>query len=570
MRLSTIFTKTTKESKSDASSTNADLLTRAGFIHKTMAGVYSFLPLGNKVLQKIEAIVREEMDKIGSEVFMSALSPAENWKKTGRLDSIDVLFSATPANPASKRTNDCAYVLNSTHEEVITPILQSFVNSYQDLPCAAYQIQTKFRNEQRPKSGILRGREFRMKDLYSFHATEEDMLDYFHNKAIPAYKTVFERLGLSGKTVIALASGGSFSKEPSREFQTICDNGEDLLFGVPGKDTNYNKEIAPRIAPAWGDPKEAEKEKEDVIGKGIIGVKELAKFLKIDVERTTKTLLYETNDGSIVAAAVRGDYDVNEEKLCTLLGCTSIQLVSADTVRKVTGSEVGYAGPIGLPKDVRVVWDSSCAGRKNFECGANKTDEHSINVNFGRDVPEPKEFNDIAIAKEGDLYPETGETYNTYRASEVGNVFTLYTKFSDAFGFMYKDKDGKDKPVYMGCYGLGTTRVMGVLAEVFHDEHGLIWPSAVAPAKVHIVPIARSEEDQSFKAYSSAGAIVIEQDSRLEKESTVRIYNMVGKVVKKLKTKESYNRIELNAAAAFYTVQINNGKQSYTQKLLVN
>lgn len=498
MLLSQLITKTTKESKADASSKNADLLTRAGYIHKTMAGVYSFLPLGIRVLHKIEQIVREEMDKIGQEMFLSALTPLENWKKTGRAETVDVLFAATPANEGSKRTNDSKYILNSTHEEVITPLVQEFVQSYQDLPCAAYQIQTKFRNEARPKSGILRGREFRMKDLYSFHATEEDMLDYFHNKATPAYQAVFDRVGLGEHTVIALASGGSFSKEPSKEFQTLCHTGEDLLFKASGDDVYYNREIAPSKAPGWGDPDEPEREREDVVGKGIIGVEALAEFLKIEVERTTKTLLYETDDGRVVAAAVRGDYDVNEEKLCNVLGCKHIKLASVDTVKTVTGAEVGYAGPIGLPADVQVIWDDSTQGRKNFECGANKTDEHSINVNFGRDVDAPAEFYDIKIAKKGDSSPEHGVLYDTFRASEVGNIFTLYTKFSEAFGFTYKDSDGKDKPVYMGCYGIGTSRIMGVIAEVFSDDDGLKWPEAVAPALLHIVPIAKTAEDEAY------------------------------------------------------------------------
>ena len=297
MLLSQLFTKTSKESQTDATAINADLLTRAGFIHKTMAGVYSFLPLGWKVLDKIEDILREEMDKIGSELFMSAFSPTENWETTKRLDSMSSLFEAKPANEASKGINDCRYVLNSTHEELITPIFQRFVSSYQDLPCAAYQIQTKFRNEARPKSGLLRGREFRMKDLYSFHKTEKGMIDYLHKKAKPAYEAFFDRVGIGDITETALASGGDFSKEPSVEFQTRCDTGEDQIFYDSKSKVNYNREICPCLAPPWGDPKEKERDREDKVGKGIIGVEELAEFLKIEVERTTKTLLFETDDG---------------------------------------------------------------------------------------------------------------------------------------------------------------------------------------------------------------------------------------------------------------------------------
>ncbi len=498
MFLSGLFTKTLKESTGDASSANADLLTRGGFIHKTMAGVYSYLPLGQRVLRNIEQILREEMDKIGVEVFLSALSPRENWEKTGRLESVDVLFEAAAANPASKAKNDAHYVLNSTHEEIITPIVQHFVTSYKDLPCAAYQIQTKFRNEPRPKSGILRGREFRMKDLYSFHATEEDMLDYFFHRSIPAYQAFFERVGLGDRTVIALASGGDFSKEYSREFQTKCDTGEDHIFHAPGTEIHYNREIAPSKAMPWDNSTEEERPRKDVIGKGIIGVEELAKFLDIEVERTTKTLLFEADEGRIIAAAVRGEYDVNEEKLRNIAGASSLKLASAEAVRRVTGAEVGYAGPIGLPSSVAVYWDDSTAGRRNFECGANKTDFHSINVNFGRDVPLPDRFHDIKIARPGDLSPETGQPYEVFRASEVGNIYTLYTKYSSAFGFTYKDKDGGNKPVYMGCYGIGTTRTMGVIAEIHHDEHGLCWPLSIAPARCHIIPIAKKTDEEAY------------------------------------------------------------------------
>ncbi len=476
---------------------------RGGFIHKTMAGVYSFLPLGMRVLRKIETILREEMDKIGSEVLMPLLTPTANWEKTGRIDSIGVLFQATPANPVSLKNHDARYILTPTHEDIVTPIVQSFVMSYKDLPCATYHIQTKFRNEPRAKSGLLRGREFRMKDLYSFHTSEADMMDYFLHKAIPAYTAFFKRIGLGEKTVIALASGGDFSKEPSREFQTRCENGEDTIFQVPGTDLYYNRELAPAVAPAWKNETEEENPRKDVLGKGIIGVEELAKFLKIAPEHTTKTILFETDKKAVVAACVRGGYDIHEEKLKQILGCQTLVLASAETVKRVTGAEVGYAGPIGLPKDVRVVWDDSTQGRKNFECGANKTDHHSINVNFGRDVPVPEAFYDIKVAKEGDIHPESGKVYEVFRASEVGNVFTLYRKFTDAFGFTFRDSDGTSKPVYMGSYGIGTTRVMGVLAEIFNDAHGLCWPEVVAPARVHIIALAKSREEESFTAAES-------------------------------------------------------------------
>lgn len=499
MRLSQLFTKTSKESVADAHSRNADLLTRAGFVRQTMAGVYSYLPLGCRVLSKIENILRQEMDPIGAEVFLPSLAPVENWQQTGRIDSVNVLLQATPANEPSRQRHDARYVLGSTHEEIITPLVQQFVKSYRDLPCAAYQIQTKFRNEARAKSGILRGREFRMKDLYSFHATEADMMDYFLNRAIPAYTRFFQRVGLGDKTVVALASGGDFSTEPSREFQTRCDNGEDLIFHALGADVHYNRELAPSRARPWSNADEALREREDVLGEGLVGVGALAKFLKIEVERTTKTMLFTIDDDAVVAVAVRGDYDVNEDKVRAVLGCKRLSLADAATVERVTGASVGYAGPLNLPPQVRVLWDESCQGRRNFECGANRTNYHSINVNFGRDLPDPAEFHDLKVAKEGDLDPQSGQPYEVFKACEVGNVFTLFTKFSGAFGFTFTDATAKEQPVYMGCYGIGTTRVMGVIAEVCNDDGGLVWPEAVAPARVHIVALAKSPEDESYQ-----------------------------------------------------------------------
>lgn len=529
MRLSQLFTKTSKETASDAESKNADLLTRGGFIHKTMAGAYSFLPLGLRVLWKIERILREEMDTIGSELLMPLLTPTANWETTGRIESLGVLFQATAANPVSLKNHDARYILAPTHEDIVTPLVQHFVVSYKDLPCATYHIQTKFRNEPRVKSGLLRGREFRMKDLYSFHTSEEDMVDYFMNKAIPAYTNFFKRIGLGDQTVVALASGGDFSKEPSREFQTRCENGEDTIFHVPGTELYFNRELAPSMAPPWKNETEKQLPRKDVLGEGIIGVEELAKFLGIAPEHTTKTILFETDTGAIVAAAVRGVYDINEDKLRQVLGCASLKLASAEAVRRVTGAEVGYAGPVDFPSEVRVVWDDSTKGRTNFECGANKTNYHSINVNFGRDVPEPKEFFDIKIPKAGDIHPESGKVYEVFRAAEVGNVFTLYRKFTDAFGFRFRDKDGTEKPVYMGSYGIGTTRVMGVLAELHNDERGLCWPEVVAPARVHIVALAKTREDKSFTAAEALYSILQKSgvdclfDDRLELSAGFRL-----------------------------------------------
>jgi prolyl-tRNA synthetase len=505
--------KTQKTVPSGLVAKNARLLVQSGFIHQEVAGVYTILPLGLRVLNKIENIIREEMDKIGVEVLMSTLAPVENWQKTGRFYTNDVLMKTTPANDAAQAKNDTEYVLGPTQEEIVTPLVQEFARSYKDLPASVYQIQTKYRNEPRAKSGLLRCREFRMKDMYSFHANEED-LKKFYEQAREAYWNVFERLGIGKHTsFLTLASGGDFTTDFSHEFQTVCDAGEDLLFHIKSKNITYNREIAPAKAPVLDDSDEEIKPRKDVEGKGIIGVEELAKFLKIPVEKTTKTILFENEKGEVVAAAVRGGYDINEEKLLKITGDKKLVLASPETVKKVTKAEVGYAGLLNLPNEVRIYMDESMKSRKNFEMGANKTHYHSININFGRDIDEPKHFYDFKIAKEGDAYPDTGEVYEVYKAAEVGNIFPLNVKFSKAFGYTYTDQDGSQKPVYMGCYGIGSTRLMGVIVEKFADDRGHVWPNNIAPFQVHLVSIREPERaDKIYKKLQEAGIEVLYDD----------------------------------------------------------
>lgn len=497
MLYSKIFGKTKKDSK-QYDSANATFLIKGGFIDQVMAGVYTYLPLGLKVLNKIENIIREEMNEIGNEVFMPSLAPQSTWEKTGRLGTVDILMKTTAANKFAEAKNAAEYVLNPTHEEVVTPLGQKFNLSYKDFPFALYQIQTKFRNEPRVKSGLLRGREFRMKDLYSFHTSIEDFKKYYEiSKKV--YFKVFERLGLKDDTVIVLASGGSFTDDYSHEFQTFCETGEDVIFFSKNKNIYYNREVAPSFAPKIVEKDKTTQPKKDVLGKGIIGVQELADYLKIPVEKTTKTLIFETDDNRVIAAAVRGGYDINEDKLRKVAKCKALKLASAKIVKAVTGAEVGYAGILNLPKDVEVYIDESVNNRLNFECGANKTDYHSVNINFGRDLPLPKEFYDIKVAQEGDFDPKTHEKYLVKKAAEIGNIFPLYTKFTDAFDYKFTGQDGKLKPIYMGCYGIGPSRIMGVIVEKFHDEKGIVWPESVAPFQVHLVGLDLKDTEIASK-----------------------------------------------------------------------
>ncbi len=499
MRYTKLFGKTLKADK-EFDTKGVEYLIRGGFIDQVMAGAYTFLPLGVRVLHKIEQIVREEMDKIGVELLMPSIVPTEYWKRTNRFDSVDVLFKVVGANEGSLKKNDAEYVLNPTHEDVITPTAKKFNFSYKDLPFAVYQIQTKFRNEERPKTGLLRTREFRMKDLYSFHKSVED-LKAFYEVAREAYIQVYNRLGLGDQTYYTAASGGDFTEEYSHEFQTRLETGEDLIFRVKSNNQCFNKEIAPSKAVALEQDSEM-KPMEEVLGKGIIGVDELSKFMGIKPSQTTKTLIFESEKG-ILVASVRGDYDVNELKLKKVAGVKELKLASDETVEKVTGAKVGYAGIVNLPNDVEVFIDDSIEPLINFETGGNRTDYHLANVNWGRDLQKPKKFHDLKVAKSGDLYPETSEEYEAFKASEVGNIFPLMTKFTDAVDYQFVDADGKSKPVYMGSYGIGTSRLLGVIAEKFHDDKGMIWPESVAPYKVHLIALGENAQEEGLKIYET-------------------------------------------------------------------
>ena len=336
------------------------------------------MPLGLKVLRKIENVVREEMDNAGAnELLMPALSAKANWEKTGRWEEVDVLFKM-------ELSGNREVALNPTHEEVVTPLVQNFANSPKDFPKCVYQVQSKFRNEPRAKSGLLRGREFLMKDAYSFHLTEE-CFEKYYEVMTQAYHKIYERLGIGDITKFVAADGGAFS-EFSHEFQTLSPVGEDELFYVKSKDLYLNREITPCTAPKWDNSNEEVAEMKEVEGVGIIGVEELSKFLDIAVEKTTKTILFETEEGKVIAGAVRGNRGIDTRKLRKIVRCKSLEMASEETVLRVTGSPVGYAGVLNLDKSVQVIWDESCDGRVNFEMGANKENYHTININFGRDI----------------------------------------------------------------------------------------------------------------------------------------------------------------------------------------
>ena len=498
MKLSNLFTKTSKDVPSDETSRNAQLLMKAGFTSKSESGVYSFLPLGLRVLNKVENIVRKNMDAIGGqEVLMSTLMSEANLKKTGRWE-VDVKYQ-------TEGNNGTSYSLAFSNEEVVTPIASMFINSWKDLPetdvengvwpLSVYHINTKYRNELRAKAGILRGREFRMKDLYDFHRTKESQQAYY-DLMIDVYNKTFEDMGL--KSYAVEASGGIFSDKPSHEFQVVCKAGEDItLITVDGKHA-YNQEVAPSQV---GVPNEAEEMKllEDLHKAGITGMEELIKELGVTHRQCTKTLFYTDENNGFIVAVVRGDYDINEEKLQKIHGSTELRLATKEQVMTVTGAEIGYAGLYNLPTEgvTAVYVDDSTEGMTNWECGSNQTDHHAVNVNWGRDVELPKQFYDIKMAMEGDIHPESGQKYQALVTSEVGNIYDCGTKYTEAFKTQYTDENNKPQTVYMGCHGIGTTRCVGVIADVFNDDRGLKWPTAVAPYQYHLVSFYGSKDDEN-------------------------------------------------------------------------
>jgi prolyl-tRNA synthetase len=489
MKRSQLFVKTKKEISADEKAKNAQLLIRAGFIHKEMAGVYVYTPLGLRVLENIKKIVREEMNVIGGqEVMMSVLQPKELWQKTDRWEDekVDNWFK-------TRLSNGAELGVGLTHEEPIVDMLSDYLSSYKDLPIIIYQIQSKFRNELRAKSGLLRGREFVMKDMYSFSRTQDEH-DKIYEKIAEAYERVFERLGIGKVTFRVKADGGIFTERFSDEFQTITPIGEDTLFHDPETGEYFNEEIAPAMAPEVIDGDEKLKERQDVEGEGIIGVEQLAKFLQIPVEKTTKTMIYEAEDGRIIAAAVRGGYSINEIKLRKVVNAKKLKLADEETVNRLTNAKVGYAGILNLPDEVMLIVDESCNSRTNFETGANRTNYHTINVNWDRDISRPAKFYDIKVARSGDRNPESGNEYEVYKAVEVGNIFPLETKYTDALSVFYHDIVGEQKSIIMGCYGIGVSRLVGVLAEFFSDDKGLVWPEHIAPFRVYLATLGDTEE----------------------------------------------------------------------------
>jgi len=488
MRWSEFFLYTTKETPADAAVPSHVLMVRAGIIRQVVAGAYSYLPLGCRSLRKVEAIVREEMNRAGAiELNMPAMHPLDLWEESGRVAAMgDTLIRLGSVRPDDWRSR---IVLGPTHEEVVTEIVRAFVKSYKQLPLTLYQIQTKFRGEARPKSGVLRTREFLMKDAYSFHTCKEGAggLDESYQRIYGAYCAIFGRAGLP--YMVVEAESGPIGGDASHEFMVATDAGEDYL--VQAEDGSYaanleRAEVAP-VADAGGGNDAPLKE---VHTPGLSTIDDVSAFLKCDARSMIKTLIYRADDKPLVAL-VRGDHEVNEGKLARAAGVEFVAQAEADLIREVTGAEVGFAGPVGLA--AQVIADQAVSVMHDAVTGANKTDYHVTGVNPGRDF-ELAEVADVRNAVPGDRSPG-GSPLVFRKCIEVGHVFKLGTKYSRAMGADFLDASGKSHAMIMGCYGIGLNRIIAAAIEAWHDDKGISWPMAIAPFHAQICALDTRDDE---------------------------------------------------------------------------
>jgi prolyl-tRNA synthetase len=504
MRMSRLFGRTLREAPAEAEHYSHQLLLRAGMIEQLAAGIYSYMPLGQRVLRKIEQIVREEMDRAGGqEVLMPALQPVDLWQASGRRESLgETLFTLT-----DRRERHLA--LGPTHEEVVVDLFRRNVQSYKELPQLIYQIQTKFRDEPRPRMGLVRAREFGMMDLYSFDA-DADGLDKSYQAMFEAYERVFRRCGVPALPV--LADSGAIGGKDSQEFMLLTEIGEDELLLCPRCGYAANREKADHKKLEL--PSEQPEPLEEVSTPGKKTIEEIVHFLAVPHWRTLKAVFYAA-DRKPVFVAIRGDLAVNEIKLKNALKANELRLMADDEVQ-AAGLVAGSASPVGL-QDVRIVADDSVLGSPNLVAGANKPDVHLRNVNYGRDW-QAEIVTDIALARPGDPCPNCGEPLGQRRGIEMGHIFKLGTVYSERMGATFLDATGASHPAIMGCYGIGTSRVLQCVVEANHDERGIVWPASVAPYGVHLVGLGLDRPEVAAKAESlyaslqAAGVEVIFDD----------------------------------------------------------
>jgi prolyl-tRNA synthetase len=506
VRISKLFGKTQREAPAEADTISHQLLLRAGMIRQVAAGVYSYLPLAWRVLGKIENIVREEMDKAGGqELLMPVLQPLELWEESGR----DTAFGEILFKLYDRRERRLA--LGPTHEEVITELVKHNIQSYRDLPLLLYQIQTKFRDEPRPRAGLIRAREFIMKDLYSFDVDEEG-LDRSYNKMLQAYRNICQRCGLP--TIMVEADSGAIGGKESHEFMFITDSGEDeTIYCSCGYAANAEKAESVKGKVEGSEPLPIE----EVATPGMYTIEEVAGFFNIAHNRTLKAVFY-IADGKLVFVVIRGDLEVNEIKVKNALKCTDLRMATEAEVIEA-GIVAGAASPVGI-KGIKVVADDSIESGTNFVAGANKPETHIRNVNYPRDF-KADILTDIARARAGDVCPRCGEKLSSSNSIELGHIFKLGTFYSEKMEANFIDQNGQSRPIIMGCYGIGPSRLMAAVVAQHHDDKGIIWPSAIAPYHIYICPLYREnsrvpEVAETLYADFTAEGLEVLLDDRTE------------------------------------------------------
>ncbi|MBF2662686.1 proline--tRNA ligase [Listeria seeligeri] len=485
MRQTMTFIPTLKEVPADAEVKSHQLLLRAGFIRQTASGIYSYLPLATLTLRKIETIIREELEAVGAaELLMPALQPAELWQESGRWNDY---------GPELMRLKDRAsrdFALGPTHEEVITALLRDEIKSYKRLPLTLYQIQTKFRDEKRPRFGLLRGREFIMKDAYSFHATNES-LDEVYDLMHQAYSNIFTRCGLEFRSVIA--DSGSIGGKETQEFVALSDIGEDTIAYSDASDYAANVEMAP-VLHMEKKSHELEKELEKVTTPDQKTIADIVTFLEVSIEKTMKSMLYQV-DEEVIMVLVRGDHEVNDIKIKNALDATNVELVDPVVAVELLGANFGSLGPIGVPENVRIFADNAVKDLVNAVAGANEDGFHYINVNPTRDF-EVVSYFDLRMIQVGDLSPDGQGVIKFAEGIEVGHIFKLGTKYSQAMNATVLDENGRAQPIIMGCYGIGVSRILSAIAEQSNDESGLVWDKKISPFDLHLIPVNMKSEEQ--------------------------------------------------------------------------
>jgi prolyl-tRNA synthetase len=513
MKASQTFLATLKEAPADAEVVSHQLMVRAGLIRKLSAGIYNYLPLGLKVIRKVENIIREEMNLAGViELLMPIVQPAELWQETGRWEKMG------PELLRIKDRHERDFLIQPTSEEVITDLARTEIKSYKQLPVNFYQIQTKFRDERRPRFGIMRGREFSMKDAYSFDRDVEG-LKRSYALMFDAYVRIFKRMGLTFRAVTA--DNGAIGGSGSQEFHVIADTGEDAIVYCPNSDYAANLEAAESLAliAKRAAPKETMQKVSTPEQKRC---EDVAQFLKIPLTQTVKSLVLAVDQDSgpanLFMLLLRGDHELNEIKVNKVPGLAAFRFASDEEIKTACHSPVGYLGPVSLSPLIQVVADRTVANMCDFVCGANEASYHLSGVNWGRDLPEPV-VADIRNAVAGDPSPDGKGALEICRGIEVGHVFQLGTRYSEAMKCTYLDENGKSQPMVMGCYGIGVTRLLGAAIEQGHDEKGILWPISMAPFELVICPVGydksemvRQAADELHHQLENAGIDVVLDD----------------------------------------------------------